>query len=419
MRCLKGVACAAALLLPVMAGAASNASAASNAGAVSDDVVRIAVINDRSGPYSDFNGEGSVVAARLAIADFGPAVLGHPIDLISGDHQNKPDVGIGLARRWMDTDGVDMMVDFGNSAVSLAVQDLTQGKRVAIHVASASDALFGAKCSPTGFLWNYDTTAIANAIGKSAVEAGGESWYFITADYAFGHAMEKQLTTVIEKAGGKVLGHVRHPVGNTDFSSFLLQAQASGAKMVAVLNAGEDTTNTIKQAAEFGLVDAGQKLAGTTFYILNVHGLGLEAAQGLQVVTPFYWDRNDASREFTRRWREAMNTDRAPTHPQAGVYSAVLAYLRAIEAAGTDEAMAVSARMKQLPVDDFYGENSRIREDGRLMKDMFLVEVKSPADSTGPWDYYKVLAQMPADEIIRPMSEGGCPFVGKAAAAGS
>ncbi|WP_372072138.1 ABC transporter substrate-binding protein [Tistrella mobilis] len=378
---------------------------------VSDDVVRIAVMNDRSGAYADFGGEGSVAAARLAVEDFGPTVLGKPIEVISGDHQNKPDLGVSLARRWVDTEGVDMIIDFGNSAVSLAVQDLTAGRRVVMHVSSASDALFGPRCSPTGFLWNYDTTAIANAIGKASVEAGNDSWFFITADYAFGHAMEAQLARVITAAGGKVLGQVRHPVGNTDYSSFVLQAQASGAKIIALLNAGGDTTNTIKQAAEFGLVAGGQKLAGTTFYILNVHALGLEAAQGLQVVTPFYWDRNDASRDYTRRWRAAMKTDKAPTHNHAGVYSATLSYLKAIQAAGTDEAMAVSKKLKELPVDDFFGEGAHVRADGRMMKDLFLVQVKSPAESKAPWDYYTVLNRIPAEQVVRPMSEGGCPLV--------
>ena len=319
-----------------------------------------------------------------------------------------------MARRWMDIDGVDMLIDFGNSAVSLAVQELTRDKRVTIHVSSASDALFGEKCSPTGFMWNYDTTAIAQGIGKAVVRTGGDTWYFITADYAFGQAMERQLTSVVTAAGGRVIGSVRHPVGTMDFGSYILQAQASGAKTIGILNAGEDTTNAIKAAADFGLVKGGQKLAGTTFYIQNVQSLGLPVAQGLQVVSPWYWDESDASRAFTARWRVAMKTDRAPTHLHAGVYSAVLAYLRAVEAAGTDESRAVAAKMRELPANDpVFGQGSRVRADGRLMKNFHLVEVKSPTETRGPWDYYKILAELPAAEIIRPLDQGHCPYVVK------
>lgn len=378
---------------------------------ISDGVVRIGILNDQSGPYSDFQGHGSVVAAKLAIEDFGRTVHGARVELVVGDHQNKADVGAGIARRWIGADGVDAIFDIGNSAVSLAVQEINRGNTVMMHVGSGSDALYGSHCSKTGFLWVYDTTAIARALGQSLATSGGDSWFYIAVDYAFGPAMAAVLTPVIKRAGGSVVGSVKHPINSQDFSSYLLQAQASGAKVIALLNAGDDTTNAIKQAAEFGITKGGQKIAGTTFYIPTVDSLGLEAAQGLQVVTAFYWDRNEETRRFTERWKTAMGKDRVPTQIQAGVYSAVLAYLRAVEASGTDAAGAVSDKLRTLPVNDFFAEGARVREDGRLMKDLFLARVKSPAESRGRWDYYDVKMKVSADDIIRPLSEGGCQYV--------
>lgn len=380
---------------------------------LSDDVIRIGVINDQTGGYSDYQGPGSVAAARMAIADFGGTLNGKKIELLVGDHQNKTDIGSGIARRWMDQDGVDMMIDFGNSSISLAVQELTRDKTVTIHVSTASDALYGEKCSRTGFMWNYDSYAIGQAIGRSARETGAETWYMIVADYGFGTAMEAALTEVVKETGGKVLGSVRHPVGTTDFSSFVLQAQASGAQMVALLNAGDDTTNSIKQASDFGLVQGGQSLVGTVFYVTNVHGLGLDVAQGLRVATPFIWNQDAESIAFTERWRKEAGTENAPTHLHAGVYSGTLHYLRAVAAAGTDDSLTVAEKMREMPVDDFYGKGSPIRADGRVMRDMYFAEVKKPEESTGPWDYYKILATMPAADVIRPVEKGNCGYLKK------
>ncbi len=396
------------LLLSFAFGVGTLAGAA--AAEPSGGAVRIGVLNDQAGPYADPQGPGSVASARLAIKDFGGTVLGKPIDLVVGDHQNKADLGASIARKWIDVDGVDAIVDFGNSAVSLAVQELAKNKAVILHVSSVSDKLFGANCSPTGFMWNYDASTIANAMGRATVKSGGDTWFLIVADYSFGHSLQEQIERVVVPAGGKIVGVARHPVATTDFSAYLLQAQASKAKVIAVLNAGDNTTNTLKQAAEFGIVEGGQKLAATTFYLTNVNSLGLKAAQGLRFVVPFYWDQDDAAREFTRRWRAERGTTNAPTHLQAGVYSAVLAYLRAVEAAGTDDPVKVSEKMRELPVNDFFAKGAKVRADGRLMKGMTLYEVKSPAESKGPWDYLKPIREMPAEEIIRPLSESHCPY---------
>lgn len=377
---------------------------------MSDGVVKIGIMNDQAGPYSSVQGHGSVVAAQLAIDDFGGKVKGVPIALVVGDHANKSDVGVAMARRWMDVENVDMIADFGNSSVSLAVQEATRDKRVTMHVGSGSDALFGDKCSSTGFLWVYDSTAIAQGLGKGIVQNGGDTWFFIAVDYAFGLVMERELASIVTKNGGKVLGTVRHPLSTMDFASYLLQAQASGAKTIALLNAGNDTTNAIKQAAEFGIVQGGQKLAGTTFYILTVDALGLQIAQGLQVVTAYYWDQNEETRRFAMRWKQRMQSDVVPTQIQAGVYSAVHAYLKAVEAAGTDDSRVVASKIRELPVNDFFAEGARVRKDGRLMKDMFLVKVKSPAESKQRWDYYTVEKRLAAADIIRPLEKGGCKY---------
>jgi len=379
-----------------------------NAASISDDVVRIGVLNDQVGPASDVTGPGSVYAARLALEDFGPTVHGAKIELVVGDHQNKADVGSGVARQWYETGQVDMIADIGNSAVSLAVQALARDRgKVVMHVGSATDRIFGADCSPTGFMWLYDTYAIARALAKGNVAVGAKTWFILAADYAFGHSMEGQMKKLVADMGGQVVGSVRHPLYGTDFSSFVLQAQASKADVVALANAGPDTINAIKQAAEFGLTQQGQNLAATTFYLPNVHSLGLQAAQGLRVVTGFYWDRNDDTRAFDKRFRK-LSGGTPPDHVHAGVYSAVLAYLRAVQAAGTDDGVKVAETIKSLPVNDMFAEGASVRKDGRLMNDLFLAEVKKPADSKAPWDYYAIRTRLKAADIIRPLDQGGC-----------
>jgi branched-chain amino acid transport system substrate-binding protein len=377
---------------------------------VSDDVVKIGVLNDMAGPYSAINGEGSNVAVRMAVEDFGGKVLGKPIEIVIADHQNKADVGSSIARRWFDEEKVDVVTNLSNSSVALAVQSLARDKsRIVLHTAPASSDLTGKSCSPTGFHWVYDTYALASGTGKALVKQGGDTWFFITADYAFGHALERDTSAFVTEAGGKVLGSVRAPLNTADFSSFLLQAQASGAKVIGLANAGTDTTNVIKQAAEFGIVKGGQRLAGLLVFISDIHALGLEAAQGLVITTAYYWDQNDETRAWDKRFRERFG--KPATMLQAGDYSAVTHYLKAVKAAGTDEAKAVAAKMRELPVNDFMSKNVKIREDGRVMRDMYLVQVKTPAESKGPWDVYKVLATIPGNEAYRPLDKGGCPYV--------
>ena len=379
---------------------------------ISDNVVKIGVLTDESGVFSALSGAGSVEAARMAVADFGGKAAGKPIEVIDADHQNKTDIGVEIARRWMDSDGVDAIVDVPNSAIVLAVQQLAKEKNRVLLVSSGGTAdLTGKACSPVGVHWTWDTYSFAASSAKSIVQQGGKTWFFVTADFAFGQAMQRDATRFIEAAGGKVLGGVRHPLGTADFSSFLLQAQSSGAQIVALANGGSDMTNSIKQAAEFGLAKGGQRLAALAAYITDVHAVGLEGAQGLLLTTSFYWDRTPESRQWSKRFfarRGAM-----PTQAQAGVYSAVMHYLKAIRATGTDEAKAVVAKMRAMPIHDFFAENGHIRPDGRMVHDMYLVEVKKPSESHYPWDYYKILKTIPGDEAFRPMSEGGCPLVTK------
>jgi branched-chain amino acid transport system substrate-binding protein len=394
------------LLTILLASFGYGAAAAPVAAQISDNVVKIGVLNDQLGPASDVTGAGSAIAARLAIADFGAAAAGARIELVVADHQNKTDLASTIARRWFDAEQVDLIIDLGNSSVSLAVQSLArERKKVVIH-SSGSDRLYGADCIPTGFQWVYDTYSIARAIGLSDLGGRGGSWYILAADYAFGHAMLSQLKAVIEGEGGKVVGSALHPIYTPDLSSFILQAQTSQAKVVALANAGPDTINSIKQAAEFGLVQGGQKLAATTFFIHNVHSLGLNVAQGLQLVTAFYWDRTDATRDFARRF--FAEAGKMPSQNQAGMYSAVLAYLRAVQAAKTDAGDAVAAKLKELPADDFYAEGARVRADGRLMNDQFLARVKAPSQSKAAWDYYDIQQRIDAARILRPLAEGGC-----------
>ena len=379
---------------------------------VSDGVVKIGVLNDMSSLYSDIAGPGSVIAARLAIEDFQRmSKAGLKIEVVSADHQNKPDVGSQIANQWYDVDKVDAIFDVPTSSVALAINEITRKKGKAFLVSGAATSdLTGKACSPNTVHWTYDTWMLANGTGSAIVKTGGNSWFFLTADYAFGHALERDTEAVVAKGGGKVLGKVRHPLNAQDFSSFLLQAQASKAKIIGLANAGGDTINSIKQAAEFGITKGGQNLAGMLVFLSDVHGLGLDKAQGLIFTETWYWDLNDASRAWTKRF-VAQSKGKYPTMVQAGVYSSVLHYLKAVEAAKTDDGTKVITQMKQLPTDDpLFGKGS-IRQDGRKIHPAYLVEVKKPAESKGPYDYYKVRATIPANEAFRPEKEGGCPLV--------
>jgi branched-chain amino acid transport system substrate-binding protein len=380
---------------------------------VSDGVIKIGVLNDQSSLYADLAGQGSVVAARMAVEDFGADKKGMKVEIISADHQNKADVGSGIARQWYDVDKVDVILDVPNSGVALAVNQITRDKGKALLVSGAATAdLTGKACSPNTIHWTYDTWALANGTGNAIVKTGGDTWFFITADYAFGHALERDVEAVVIKNGGKVLGKVRHPLNTADFSSFLLQAQASKAKIVGLANAGGDTTNSIKQAAEFGIVKGGQSLAGLLVFITDVHGLGLPTAQGLIFTETFYWDQNDKTRAFAKRFAE-RDKGIHPTMIHAGVYSAVLHYLKAVEALKSDDGTKVIAKMKEMPTDDpLFGKGS-IRVDGRKIHPAYLVEVKKPAESKAPWDYYKIRATIPADQAFRPLDQGECPLVKK------
>jgi branched-chain amino acid transport system substrate-binding protein len=403
-------------LATAAAAAALSAGAAAGAaeGAFSDGKVRIGVLNDQSGLYADLGGQGSVLAARLAVEDAGPLPGGAPVEVIFADHQNKPDVGSNTARQWYDVEQVDAILDVPNSAVALAVNEVTREKnRVFINSGAATSDLTGAKCSPNTVHWTYDTWALANGTGKAVVQTGGDSWYFLTADYAFGHALERDTTAVVKANGGQVLGAVRHPLNTADFSSFLLQAQGSGAKVIGLANAGGDTINSVKQAAEFGVVQGGQQLAALLLFLTDVHGLGLETAQGLVFTESFYWDMNEGTRAFSDRIAAGYRGVHA-TMVHAGVYAGVLHYLKAVQALGGDgngDGRAVVAKMKELPTDDPLFGKGAIRADGRKVHDMYLFEVKAPGESARPWDYYKLRATIPADQAFRPLAEGGCPLV--------
>jgi branched-chain amino acid transport system substrate-binding protein len=376
---------------------------------VSDNVVRIGVMNDQSGLYADLGGPGSVIAARMAVEDAGGTVLGKPIDIVVADHQNKADVGVAIARRWFESEGVDLALGFDHSAVALGVEQLAaQYNRIAIAGAVGSTAFTGKNCTANEASWIYDSYALTTSLAKSTVAEGRDSWFFITVDYAFGHSLEADATAAVQAAGGKVLGSVRHPLNTSDFSSYLLQAQASGAKVVAFANGGGDMVNAVKQANEFGLTKT-QSMVALLIFISDVHSMQLQAAQGLKFVTGFYWDRDDESRAWSKRFFDRHG--RMPTMAQASVYSAVRHYIASIKAAGTDEAKAVMAKMRALPVNDFYVKNGHVREDGRLVHDMLFAQVKTPAESAKPWDYYKVLGTMPGDQAFRPLAEAGCPLV--------
>ena len=380
---------------------------------VSDNVIKIGVLNDQSSLYADLAGQGSVVAARMAVEDFGADKKGMKVEIVSADHQNKPDVGSSIARQWLDVDKVDVIVDVPNSGVALALNQIIREKGKALLVSGAATAdLTGKACSPNTIHWTYDTWALANGTGNAIVKTGGDSWYFLTADYAFGHALERDTEAVVTKAGGKVLGKVRHPLNTQDFSSFLLQAQASKAKIIGLANAGGDTTNAIKQAAEFGIVKGGQNLAGLLVFITDVHALGLDKAQGLIMTETFYWDMNDRTRAFAKKFSE-RNRQIHPTMIHAGVYSAVLHYLKAVEALKADDGTKIIAKMKETPTDDPLFGKGTIRPDGRKVHPAYLFEVKKPAESKGAWDYYKLRTTIPAEQAFRPVDQGECPLVKK------
>jgi branched-chain amino acid transport system substrate-binding protein len=377
-----------------------------------DGVVKIGVLSDMSSLYSDIGGAGSVAAAKLAVADFNAAAKGMKVEIVSGDHQNKPDVGSNIAGTWFDVDKVDVIVDVPNSGVALAVSEIARQKNKLFLVsgAAASD-LTGPKCNANTIHWTYDTWALANGTGKAVVKTGGDTWFFLTADYAFGYALERDTAAVVEANGGKVVGKVRVPLNTNDFSSFLLQAQASKAKVIGLANAGGDTINSIKQASEFGVVKGGQSLAGLLVFATDVAALGLPTAQGLTLTEAWYWDMNDANRAWTKRW-QVERPGKYPSMVQAGVYSAVLHYLKAVEALKSDaDGKAVAAKMKEMPTDDRLFGKGTIRPDGRKVHDLYLFEVKKPAESKYPGDFYKTRATIPAAEAFRPLKEGGCPLV--------
>jgi branched-chain amino acid transport system substrate-binding protein len=399
------VACVLAASLWMTAGAQAN-----------DQNVKIGVLTDLSSLYADLGGPGSILAAQMAVEDSGLTKKGWTIDVVSGDHQNKPDIGVGIARKWYDENKVDVVVDVPNSGVGLAIAGVAKEKNfVYMNSGAASSDLTGKACTPNTIHWTYDTYALANGTGKAVVKAGGDSWFFLTADYAFGHALQRDTSAVVEANGGKVVGSVNVPLNTPDFSSFLLQAQSSGAKIIGLANAGGDTTNSIKQAHEFGVAGGGQKLAALLLFISDVNALGLDIAQGLQFTETFYWDMNEGTRAFSKRFSDRMKNHAEPTMVQAGVYASLIHYFKALEALGGNphDGVAVVAKMKELPTDDPLFGKGVIRVDGRTIHPAYLFEVKSPAQSKYPWDYYKLVATIPADEAFRPLSESQCPLVKK------
>jgi branched-chain amino acid transport system substrate-binding protein len=378
---------------------------------ISGGVVKIGVMNDLTGPYSDLAGTKSVDAAKMAVEDFGGKVLGKPIQVVAADHQNKADVASARAREWFERDNVDVIVDLVNSSTALAVSKIARDANKLVLVSGGGTTrLTNEDCNPNTIHWTYDTYSLANGTARAMVKQGLDSWYFITADYAFGQSLEKDATTVIKEGGGKVLGSVRHPLGSTDLSSYLLQAQASGAKVIGMANAGPDMNNTVKQATEFGVVPK-QSLAALLIFVDEVHAMGLKVTQGMYLTTGFYWDTNAETRAWSKRFFE--RNKRMPNMVHAGVYSSVMHYLKAIQAAGTDDTAAVTAKMRELPVNDFFAKNGRVRADGRMLHDMFLMQVKKPAESRYPWDYYTVRQVIPADQAFLPADKSVCPLLKK------
>ncbi len=396
-----------------MAILSMSVSAAFAQSKVSNDVVKIGVLTDLSGLYADIAGKGSVEAVKMAVEDFGGKVLGKPSEVISGDHQNKADIASTKTREWIDTEKVDMIQNLVTSSTAIAaVKVAAEKKRIAIVNGAASSRLSNEDCTPYSVHYTYDTVALANGTGKAVVKQGGDSWFFLTADYAFGKSLEKDVSEVVKANGGKVLGSVAHPLNTSDFSSFLLQAQSSGAKIIGLANAGGDTINSIKAANEFGVLKSGkQKLAGLLVFISDIHALGLAATQGLYATEGFYWDLNDETRKWSDRFFK--RTGKMPTMVQAGDYSSTMHYLKAVQAAGTDDADEVMKKMRSTPVNDFFAKNGVIREDGRMVHDMYLVQVKTPAESKKPWDYYHVRATIPGNEAFRSLANSTCPFIKK------
>ena len=395
---------------PVLTALVLGLLLAPSIGLAQDGAVKIGVLDDMSGPYSENTGPGDLLAVRMAVADFGGRVLGKPIEIVSADMQNKVDVGVGIARRWYEQEQVDLIVGIPHSAIALGVVKLAeQTNRLVMPTAAATAELTGKACSTHSVHWVYDTYGQSKTIASAIVKQGGDSWFFITVDYAFGIALEQNATDFVKAAGGRVLGSARHPLNTSDFSSFLLQAQASKAKVVVMANGGTDITNAIKQAKEFGLDRGGQRLAGLLIQYPEVHALGLPTAQGLLMAASFYWDMSPEARAFTDRFTAAKGMP--PTMIQAGTYGATLHYLKAVQAAGTDEAKAVMAKMKEMPINDFMTREGRIREDGRVIRDMYLMQVKKPEESKGEWDLARIVSTIPGDQAFRPLAEGGCPLV--------
>jgi len=394
----------------LMAGVSFVALSGTASAQISDDVVKIGVLTDMSSLYADATGKGSVTAVQMAVADYGAKVKGKPVEVIFADHQNKPDVGVSIGRNWYDNEKVDAIFDVPTSSVALPISQLTREKnKIHINSGGGSSDLTGSACSPNTVHWTYDTYALSNVAGKAMVKRGEDTWFFVTADYAFGQALERDAANVVTENGGKVLGKVRHPLNSSDFSSFLLQAQASKAKVIGLANAGGDTTNALKQAAEFGITDSGQKMIALLQEITDTHSLGIKSTHGLIVTDAFYWDMNDETRAFSKRFNDKVG--HMPTMIQAGLYSATMHYLKAIEAIGTDDSLKVMAQMRATPVNDFFAKGGKIRIDGRMVHDMYLFEVKKPEESKGEWDLYKLLATVPGDEAFRPLDKGNCPLV--------
>lgn len=379
-------------------------------GARAASPIRIGVLNDQSGLYADLGGPGSVIAARMAVEDIGGTVAGRPVEVLVGDHQNKAEIGAATARQWFDVEHVGMAIGFDNSSVALAVERVAADHdRVAVGTAVGSVDFTGKNCTPTAASWLYDSYALTTSLAQTLVAAGQDTWFFVTVDYAFGHSMESDARRAVLASGGKVLGSVVHPLGTSDFSAYLLQAQTSGAKVIGFANGGGDLINALKQATEFGLPQSGHTMAAMLLFISDVHSLGLAATQGLIFVTAFYWDRDAETRAWSRRFQERHK--KMPTMAQAGVYSATRHYLRAVDALGDIGGAAVMAKMRAMPVDDFYVRNGYLRADGRLMHEMFLMRVKSPAQSAGPWDYYSLQATVPAEKAFKPLAASDCPLV--------
>ena len=402
-------------ILSIISALAAAPNAA-HAQAAFDGTVKVGILNDQSSLYADVTGQGSVIAARMALEDYMKANPNTKlkVEIIFADHQNKPDIGSNLARQWYDRDGVDMILDVPNSAVALAVSEVTkQVNKVHVNGSAGTARLTGDACSPNTVQWTFDNFALANGTGRAVVQTGGDTWFFITADYAFGHDLEAQTSTIVKAEGGKIIGGVRAPLNTPDFSSFLLQAQTSKAKVIGLANAGGDTINSIKQAAEFGIVSAGQRLAGLLVFVTDVHALGLPIAQGIQFTEAFYWDMNDDTRAWTKRFVEKMNGKQYPTMNHAGTYGGMLHFLKAIEAAQTRDGVKIVEKMKKLPTEDATFGKGRVREDGRHIHPMYLWEVKKPAESKAAWDYYKLVKTIPAEQAWRPLDQGGCSLVKK------